>query len=327
MRVLRPTDEAIREASAALRTGLLVALPTETVYGLGADARNDAALKRLYEAKGRPTQHPVIVHLANADQIDEWAVDVPEAARRLAAQLWPGPLTMILRKAGFVSLSVTGGQDTVGLRIPSHPVARKLLLEFGGGVAAPSANKFGRISPTTADDVAHDFEEEVEIVLDGGTCEVGIESTIVDLTGDQLRILRPGMILPEQIEAIAGKVQRAPAPGSTTRAPGMLKSHYAPRTPTELVTSEKFSARLRELQSSGRKVCALTFQAQVGECAGLVVASVDPRRYAHELYGSLRKLDRLGADVILVESVPEDDAWSGVADRLKRAAADCSSRG
>jgi L-threonylcarbamoyladenylate synthase len=324
MKILPPTEDALNEAAALLRRGQLVAFPTETVYGLGADASNVEALARLYEAKGRPTSHPVIVHLFSADQLDDWAVEVPEAARRLAEALWPGPLTLILPKAPHVLDAVTGGQNSVGLRVPSHPAARQLLNRFKGGVAAPSANKFGRLSPTTAADVAHDFAKEVAMVLDGGPSEVGIESTIVDFTGAAPRILRPGMILPQQVEAIAGKLERLHHPAGAPRAPGMLKSHYAPSTPTQVVAAEALNSRIASLTKTGARVCALSFQEGMPGCLQLIVASRDPSRYAHELYRNLRKLDSLGADVIVVEAVPETDAWAGVADRLKRASAEAS---
>ncbi|HEY9792710.1 MAG TPA: L-threonylcarbamoyladenylate synthase [Candidatus Obscuribacterales bacterium] len=324
MKILLPTEDALNEAAALLRQGQLIAFPTETVYGLGADAANAEALKRLYEAKGRPTAHPVIVHLFSAEQLTDWAVEVPEAAYKLAAAMWPGPLTMILRRAPHVLDAVTGGQNSVGLRVPSHPAARRLLSRFKGGVAAPSANKFGRLSPTTAADVAHDFEQEVAMVLDGGPSEVGIESTIVDFTGEAPRILRPGMILPQQVETIAGKLQILHHPMGTPRAPGMLKSHYAPATPTQVVAADAINSKIASLTQTGAKVAALSFQEGMPGCLQLIVASKDPSRYAHELYRNLRKLDSLGADFIVVEAVPETDAWAGVADRLKRASAETS---
>jgi L-threonylcarbamoyladenylate synthase len=317
MRMLEPTDQAIEEAVQRLRDGQLVAFPTETVYGLGADASNPQALRRLYQAKGRPTGHPVIVHLAQVEQIEQWAAEVPEAARRLAAALWPGPLTLILRRAASVSDQVTGGQDTVGLRIPSHPVARRLLSAFGSGVAAPSANKFGRLSPTSAADVAEDFAEEVSVILDGGSCDVGIESTIVDFSSGSPRVLRPGMITAEQIAALVG-----PLSGSTPggpRAPGTLPAHYAPRTPCRLVPPHDLKGELTALTEAGKRVCVLSFQESADKASGWIVASAEPARYAHDLYRSLRRLDRQGADIILIEKVPDDQQWSGIADRLKRA--------
>jgi L-threonylcarbamoyladenylate synthase len=322
MKLVKPTQQAIQEAVQALKNDLLVAFPTETVYGLGANASSRQAIKRLYQAKGRPTAHPVIVHLASIEQLADWASDVPEAARRLGEALWPGPLTMILPKATHVAAEVTGGQNSVGLRIPSHETARALLEAFGGGVAAPSANKFGRLSPTTAEDVAHDFEHEVELVLDGGACDVGIESTIVDFTGERPRILRPGMILPEQIESIVGRLGTDVSSPSSTRAPGLLRSHYAPRTPTRLIDAGALQGDVQALTVLGKKVAVLSFQSDIKGCSSLIVASREPERYAHELYRNLRALDKAGGDVILVEAVPASEAWSGVADRLKRASAE-----
>lgn len=309
-----------------LAKGLLVSFPTETVYGLGAAADNPEALQRLYAAKGRPTQHPVIVHLHSIDQLPLWAAEVPPAAMRLAEALWPGPLTLILKKAAHVSTAITGGQDTIGLRIPNHPVALDLLKKFNSGVAAPSANKFGRLSPTTAEDVAHEFADEVEIVLDGGPCEVGIESTIVDLSGATPRILRPGMILPEQIRAISGTTYGYGIEDATTpRVPGGLASHYAPRTPVELVESMQLMEKLTQLKSTGTAVCVLSFSAAVESGIPWAVAAKDPATYARTLYKNLRNLDRQNCALILVEQVPESDEWEGIADRLKRAA--CPSDG
>jgi L-threonylcarbamoyladenylate synthase len=326
MKVLQPTPEAIETAVHELRAGRLVAFPTETVYGLGADATNPEALKRLYEAKGRPTNHPVIVHLSDVDQLDAWAARVPDGARRLARALWPGPLTLILPKADHVSDQITGGQSTVGLRIPRHDVAAALLRAFGGGVAAPSANKFGRLSPTTAHDVAQEFESEAAIVLDGGPCDVGIESTIVDFSGEHPRILRPGMILPQQIEAIAGVLEQAGsgATANVPRAPGSLLSHYAPLTPTKLVSPDELADKVRRITATGKRVCVLAFQECTDPRLPWVVAAPEPARYAQQLYRTLRELDREGADVILVESVPASDEWSAVADRLRRATAEAN---
>lgn len=206
------TDADIAAAAARLRAGELVALPTETVHGLGADAMNPAAVRRIFEAKGRPADHPLIVHLPDAEQMTQWARDIPREAIALAQAFWPGPLTLILKREDDVPLEVTGGQDTVGLRVPGHPLALKLLRAFGGGVAAPSANRFGRISPTTAQHVRDEFHDtlgDALTVLDGGPCEVGIESTILDLSGEAPRILRPGAISAEQIAAVIGRMPAA----------------------------------------------------------------------------------------------------------------------
>jgi L-threonylcarbamoyladenylate synthase len=322
MKIVQPTPANIEEAAKALRDGLLVAFPTETVYGLGASATNPEALRRLYAAKGRPADHPVIVHLADVNQIDAWASNVPDAARRIANALWPGPLTLILPRSTRALDAVTGGQNSVGIRIPNHPVAQALLKAFQDGVAAPSANKFGRLSPTSAGDVAGDFADEVSIIIDGGPCDVGIESTIVDFSGDQPRILRPGMVLPEQIEHIAGVSLKAPvqaaAVKTVTRAPGGLPSHYAPNTPLRIVRSEHLLQELEALRSAGVSACVLSFQGPIPEVRWITMPP-NANRYAQQLYSSLRKLDSEKAEVILVESVPTSSEWAGVADRLQRA--------
>jgi L-threonylcarbamoyladenylate synthase len=227
-RIVAPTPGNVAHAAQLLRDGELVGFPTETVYGLGADASNADAVRRLFEAKGRPADHPVIVHVAHAAAIATWARAVPAGARALADAFWPGPLTIIVPRAAHVHDIVTGGQDSVGLRVPSHPVARALLQAFGGGVAAPSANRFGRISPTTAQHVADDLGDAVALTLDGGACDVGIESTIVAFSGERAVLLRPGGIAVERLAAVLGHVPLAPD-ASAPRASGTLASHYAPR--------------------------------------------------------------------------------------------------
>lgn len=322
----------IAKAVAALRQGALVAFPTETVYGLGADARSAAALDRLYKAKGRPANHPVIVHLASVEQLADWASSVKPEARLLAQAFWPGPLTLILPRAAHVLDLVTGGQNTVGLRIPNHPVALTLLQAFQDGLAAPSANKFGRLSPTTAQDVADDFADEVAMVLDGGPCEVGIESTIVDASGDGMRILRPGMILADHIEEVLGKPLHRAGDKPGVRFSGGLPSHYAPRTKVLLVGPEKFEQTVKAETAAGKKVAALAVAGTAGGGAAssmvvpgagnVIVAPDEPFEYARQLYRNMRTLDKLKFDVIVVEQVPPGGAWSGIADRLVRAAAE-----
>jgi len=315
-------SSSIAKAVDLLASGELVSFPTETVYGLGADATNLDALKRLYAAKGRPNDHPVIVHIWSFDQIDEWAKDVPSILEPLAESLWPGPLTVVLRRKPGVLDQVTGGQDTVALRMPSHPVALALLKAFGKGLAAPSANRFGRLSPTRAEDVGREFEAEVSMVLDGGPCSVGIESTILDLSGHSPRILRPGMILPEKIEEIV----RMSVPGNLTsqsvdvRVPGGLPAHYAPSTPLLLLPVEKMHDAVANLISGGKKVSVLSFQAppQSPHVVWLRAQS-DAPAYARELYGNLRRADAAETDYIVVEQPPEGAAWAGVNDRLQRA--------
>ena len=308
----------------------MVAFPTETVYGLGADASNPAAVAKIFAAKGRPQDHPLIVHLGSIELLPRWAAEIPAGAHQLAAAFWPGPLTLILRRAAGVPDCVTGGQDTVGLRIPGHPVALELLRAFAGekdghhysGVAAPSANKFGRISPTTAEHVRAELGDAVDRVLDGGECAVGIESTIVDLSRGRAVLLRPGQITPAQIAAVLGTAVDLPD-AAAPRVSGALDSHYAPRTPLHLVPSAELPANLAALR--GKRLAVL---ARADAPSGLkdVYWQVAPRAvagYAHELYASLRRLDDLGCDLILVEAPPAVPGWQGVNDRLKRASSNC----
>ena len=304
----------IREAAAVLKRGGLVAFPTETVYGLGADASNPAAVERIYEVKGRPASHPVIVHIGDAGQLERWAREVPEAARKLAARFWPGPLTLVLKRAPGVGDNLTGGEDTIGLRLPGHPVALELLRQFGGGIAAPSANKFGRISPTTAEHVSDDLGDEVDLILDGGPCEIGIESTIVDLSRDRPVLLRPGRISTGDIAATLGATPD-PRDRSAPRAPGMLESHYAPSKPLRLVAGDQWE------RGAWQSCAVLCFRARpVGEKSAMWIrASTDPQRYARDLYSNLRALDASGCDEILVEEPPASAEWAAVRDRLLRA--------
>jgi len=314
-----PADAvAIDVAVAALRAGELVAFPTETVYGLGADASNPDAVRRIFEAKGRPADHPLIVHLASPAQLAGWAREIPDAAHALARAFWPGPMTLVLKRHPSVIDGVTGGQDTVGLRIPSHPVAHALLAAFGGGIAGPSANRFGRISPTTAAHVREEFGDRVRVVLEGGPSEVGIESTIVDLSGDAPTLLRPGMIEREAIEAVLGVSLRLPGTHSP-RASGMLASHYAPRTPTRLVAADDLAHAVAA--NHGRAAVLARSAHPAGlRCARWITAPHDPAGYARALYGNLRALDAVHADLIFVETVPDTAAWSAIRDRLGRAA-------
>ena len=313
-------DEAsIARAVELLRAGDVVAFPTETVYGLGADAANTDAVAKIYALKGRPTAHPVIVHLADAARLDEWAVGVSEEARQLAHAFWPGPLTLVLKRAPHVSDAVTGGQDTVGLRVPSHPVAQALIAAFGGGVAAPSANKFGRVSPTLAEHVFADFALAVPLILDGGATNVGIESTIIDLSGERPRLLRPGGVSAAAIEAVLGEGLAA-ADESAPRASGTLPSHYAPKAHVRLV---KRVEMLEALAShKGRRLGVLALEARVPRLNPALqrVVPAIAAQYAHELYAAMRALDAQGVDLILVETPPRSPAWAAVHDRLARAA-------
>ena len=315
----------IQEAVAILKRGGLVAFPTETVYGLGADASNPVAVARLYKVKGRPADHPVIVHLGDVRQLAHWARDIPESATQFAARFWPGPLTLVLKRAAGVGDYLTGGQDTVGLRVPGHPIALELLRQFGGdnderrliGVAAPSANKFGRISPTTAEHVRNDLGDEVDLILDGGPCEIGIESTIVDLSRGRPVLLRPGRIGAEEIEA-ALRVETGPRDRSAPRAPGTLETHYAPQRPLRLVAPKHWDELLARA-SNRRGVLSFRQRPASTTAAMWITLPSDPERYGHELYASLRALDASGCEEILVEAPPESARWEGVRDRLARA--------
>jgi L-threonylcarbamoyladenylate synthase len=319
------TGRDIDRAVGVLRAGGLVAFPTETVYGLGADASNAAAVRKIFEVKGRPAAHPVIVHLADGVQLANWARDIPEAARKLALKYWPGPLTLILKRVHGVSDEVTGGQDTVALRVPSHPMAQQLLARFGGGIAAPSANRHGRVSATTAEHVRREFGAAIGCVLDGGAAEVGIESAIVDLSGGKAVLLRPGWITASEIERALGGPLAAPAPDAP-RAPGTLAAHYAPETPLMLVEGGQLAEFAATLTRQGRKVAALAFSKPHPTLHGVTwhAAPRDAAGYARTLYASLRALDAEGCDAILVERPPRETAWVAINDRLSRAAAGSS---
>lgn len=312
----------IADAVAVLQRGGLVAFPTETVYGLGADASNAAAVAKIFAAKGRPSDHPLIVHVADVAQLPAWARDVPPAAYRLATAFWPGPLTLILKRADRVPDAVTGGQDTVALRVPSHPVAAALLHAFGGGIAAPSANRFGRVSATTAEHVRREFGATVDCVIDGGACDLGIESTIVDLSRGAPALLRPGHITAAQLEAVLQQPLVAPDP-QAPRAPGTLAKHYAPQTPVMLMEADLVNELAASLVRQGQRVAVLARSALQPLLQGLVwvAAPHDPVAYGHDLYANLRCLDDAGCDALLVEEPPLEPAWIAVRDRLSRAAA------
>ena len=318
--------EQMERAVRLLRAGELVAIPTETVYGLGADAGNQAALAKIFAAKGRPADHPLIVHIADASQLGRWAREIPDAAYKLAAAFWPGPLTLILKRQPGVPDLVTGGQDTVGLRVPNHPLALQLLKSFDGGIAAPSANRFGRISPTTAQHVCDELGAAVALVLDGGPCTVGIESTIVDLSRGEPVILRPGMIGADHIARVLEQTPaRSPIldgqSGSTPRVSGSLDAHYAPVTAMRLVPANALMGEVERCLQLGQRVVVLSLQspAAIGDVQWLQAAN-KPDQYAHDLYANLRAMDQRGADIILIETPPGGAQWLAVKDRLSRAA-------
>jgi L-threonylcarbamoyladenylate synthase len=323
---------SIARAAGILAQGGLVAFPTETVYGLGADADNRAAVAAIFAAKGRPADHPVIVHVQDARALDAWARDVPAAALALAQRFWPGPLTVVLRRSARAHDGLTGAQDTVGLRSPAHPWARALLAAFcaargdaTAALAAPSANSFGRISPSRAEHVRADLGEKptgrVDLILDGGPCPVGIESTIVDLSTDRPRLLRPGAITRAQIEAVLDK-PLAHADETAPRASGRLEQHYAPRTPLAVVEPGRLSARVNELRGTRLAVLASadTQLDRTADIALRLIAPADPQEYARRLYTMLHELDAAGAQRILIAQPPAGPDWEAVADRLGRAA-------
>lgn len=327
----------IAHAAQRMLDGELAAFPTETVYGLGADAENPQAVAKIYAAKGRPSNHPVIVHIAPQGDVSYWAAHVPPEARLLINAFWPGPLTLILKRAPHIVDTVSGGQDSIGIRCPSHPVAQALLAAFAagkpngqGGVAAPSANKFGQVSPTRAEHVRNEFPDEVAAgmpVLEGGASEVGIESTILDLSrldrGAGPVLLRPGHISAAQIEAVLGVQVFAPD-AAAPRASGTLKAHYAPRTPLELAGDARMQDVLLGRNLPAGRVVLVAYDAQPAAVDARVQwqpVPADPARYAQALYGLLRDLDGQGYARIIVQAPPATDDWHAVNDRIGRAAA------
>ncbi len=322
-----PEPIAIAAAAAVLRAGGLVAFPTETVYGLGADALDPAAVRRIFEAKGRPSFNPVIVHVASTEQARALARRWPAHATRLANRFWPGPLTLVVPKDVAVPDIVTAGLDAVGIRVPAHPVALALLRAAEVPVAAPSANRFTRLSPTTADHVAAALRGRIDLLLDGGPSAVGIESTVVDLTGLQPRLLRPGMIPTEALEEVVGPVERdAPEPqGEAPRlSPGQVERHYAPRAVLELVTPAELEVIINQQDRDDRDaahwgVVACT-TVRVPRQTRLVILPAEAEGYARGLYAALHLLDDAGCERVLVERPPDGPEWSAVHDRLRRAA-------
>ncbi|SIO63177.1 L-threonylcarbamoyladenylate synthase [Paraburkholderia phenazinium] len=328
----------IEHAAALLDAGELVAFPTETVYGLGGDAQSPDAVARIYAAKGRPANHPVIVHLAPHGDPGYWAEHLPPEALRLIDAFWPGPLTLILKRAAHIPAAVSGGQDSVGLRCPSHPVAQALLEAFSalrgghGGVAAPSANRFGHVSPTTAQHVREEFGGTIH-VLDGGSSDVGIESTILDLSRGFPALLRPGHVTPQDIAEVLGEAPRLPDGSDATapRASGTLKAHYAPRTPLALLPFEALEPLLAA-REAGERVALVARVSRAGHWADadgvhFMAAPEDPHVYARELYSLLRALDRANVARILIEKLPDTIEWIAVNDRLGRAAAAFEAQG
>lgn len=316
--MVRATQSEIEKAVETLRAGDLVVFPTETVYGLGANAADPAAVRKIFEVKGRPPDHPVIVHIDNPRYLHRWVSEVPPIAEKLSAMFWPGPLTLILPKAENVNDIVTGGQDSIGIRIPSHPMAQQLLTAFGGGIAAPSANRFGRLSPTKPEHVRDEFGDAVHVILDGGDAPIGLESTIVSCLNNEARLLRPGYITRSQIERVVGPLLTG---GPAPRAPGDRAQHYAPSTPLEIVPWDALEARVGEFIERHEKVAVLAMRPPLNTRRNMtwINAGKKPEAYAHNLYSNLRTLDRAGCARIFVQELPQDERWAAVLDRLQRA--------
>ena len=340
--IAQPTDESIARAVACLHAGEAIGLPTETVYGLAADASSIDAVSMIFSAKGRPVDHPLIVHVPSAEDAKSWAAEWPETADKLARAFWPGPMTLIVKRAAHVLDAVTGGQDTVGLRVPSHPVAQAVLKLFGNGrrgLAAPSANQFGQVSPTTAAHVAAEFPDRSFLILDGGACEVGVESTIIDVSGASVRVLRPGRVRASEIEQVLGtalaengeQAPRADLRGTpradvrgTPRVPGTLASHYAPKTQTLMLATARLKMQLRafrQAQDRGPMRCVIThsFDAEPAERVRVIRVAADAETWERELYALLRALDEERYGTLIIEAPPTTPEWEAVNDRVKRA--------
>jgi L-threonylcarbamoyladenylate synthase len=320
-KAIRASQAELEAAVDALRDGELVAFPTETVYGLGANASNPAAVRKVYELKGRPPSHPVIVHIDQQKYLKRWVREVTPEAEKLASAFWPGPLTLVLPRSEQVHDVITGGQDSVAIRIPSHPMARQLLDAFGGGIAAPSANRYGRLSATRAEHVQDEFGDAVKVILDGGECQVGLESTIVSCLDGSVRLLRPGSITLGQLRATVGEVLIG-ADNATPRVPGSTAAHYSPGTPLTIVPAGELDA-LAEAQSEGGQRIAVLAQRlplKTYQYVTWINAGKRAEAFGHDLYANLRTLDKAGCARILVQEVPGDERWDAIRDRLARAA-------
>lgn len=321
-------EENIARAAALLESGKNVAFPTETVYGLGADITNASAISRIFEIKGRPTNHPLIVHIAEIDRLDYWANNVPASAWKLAAHFWPGPLTLILPKSSHVPLTVTGGQNTVGLRVPDHPIALALLKALGANkaLAAPSANRFGRLSPTSANHVQQELGDKISMILDGGICKIGLESTIISFCDSIPLLLRPGGIPITAIEEVLNqKIELNKNLKHALATPGTHASHYAPNTRLEVWSTEFIHQRALELSAEGLQV-ALIIRADSDQLIHIqndniyhILMSTNPIEYGQQLYATLRMLDEKNFSRILAEAPPDDIPWLAISDRLQRA--------
>jgi L-threonylcarbamoyladenylate synthase len=314
-------NTAIDQAVTLLKKGELVAIPTETVYGLAGDATNPDAIRKIFALKGRPDEHPVIVHIKGAAELNHWACDIPDVAYQLIAAFWPGPLTLILKKQPWVSPIITGGQNTIGIRAPNHPLTQALLAQFGGGLAAPSANRFGHVSPTTAEHVRHEFGTQTPFTLDGGATQIGVESTIIGLTQDKPTLLRPGGISKEAIEMLlkCDLIHHQKSVSAKLRVSGLLDAHYAPRTPLTIGTQ----AQLQALFNANHTTCFihyndLPFVLPEGHSA--IRMPDTPIAYAKTLYAALRAADQAAVHYLFLEHPPQEAAWLAINDRLLRAA-------
>jgi L-threonylcarbamoyladenylate synthase len=322
----RPEEAVLTEAAAILRAGGIVAFPTETVYGLGADAFDAHAVNRIFEVKGRPPNNPLIVHIAEREAVGEVAGSWPDAAERLSQRFWPGPLTLVVNRNPALPSIVTAGGPTVAVRMSSHPVASGLIRAAGFPIAAPSANRSGEISPTTAEHVLRSLGGRIDLILDAGPTQVGLESTVLDVSQSPPRLLRPGHVSRAEIEALIGTIVwsevRENVSSAAMPSPGMLAKHYAPHTPTECVNPPAID-RVRLLITSGKRVGWLAFGAPAERipAAVLVIMPQRPPAYAVRLYAELHRLDQMGLDRIVVEWPPNTEEWLAVRDRLQRASA------
>ena len=314
-------SQDVNRAATLLKKGALVAFATETVYGLGADASNPQALKKVFAAKGRPSDHPLIVHISDASQLSLWAKNIPDDAWKLAKAFWPGPLTLILERLPSVPDEVTGGLDTIALRIPKHPLALKLLNTFGSAIAAPSANRYGQVSPTSAQDVEEELGESISLILDGGRCSVGIESTIVDLSRAKPRVLRPGKITQEQLHSVLGNTLDTPLK-APKKYPGSKPSHYSPRAEVILSSWDNMEEKLEISLKAGKKVGLLSPYLPNKLFNGVTYLSLtqDCEEQAHQLYHLLRQADHLRLELLVVVMPEDSGIGHAVRDRLRRAA-------
>jgi len=321
VKVVRASQADLEAAVDALRDGELVAFPTETVYGLGANASNPAAVRKVFELKDRPPSHPVIVHIDQVKYLKRWVRELSPEAEKLAGAFWPGPLTLVLPRSDSVHDAVTGGQDSVAVRIPSHPMARQLLDAFGGGIAAPSANRYGRLSATRAEHVQDEFGDAIKVVLDGGECQLGLESTIVSCLDGAVRLLRPGGVTLSQLRQVVGDVQIG-GDKAVPRVPGSVASHYSPITPLTIVPGGEIDALAESLSEGGQRIAVLAqrLPLKTYQFVTWINAGKRAEAFGHDLYANLRTLDKAGCARILVQEVPGDERWDAVRDRLARAA-------